>query len=297
MRLRTEKCGRFRFDGEIDNASTAVSSDFIMHAHFTHGDHPPLPNLGLPESRHFAGTYAEITSVRRFLVAGLSESSMTELRQILQELDDSHAVSPAKSSAKDKAPVLLVAVAEDAVLDINPLLSCTPIAIVARTLPDVDALLQRGFIDYITYPFSALEIRRRLFGGPSANDRANMPADARIPPMVRSACEFLEVNLARAVGVEELASRVGTNRNTLNKAFNQAFGVGPMTWLRLRRCEVAAQLLREGSESILNIALSVGYEDSNNFSTAFRKIYDQGPMEFRKKFRTQGFVERGQRRP
>lgn len=258
-----------------------------MREHFTCGDHSPLPNLYPPAARHFAVAYMEITSLRRFLVAGLSESRMRELRKILQELDDASGVSARKSNAAEKDPVLLVAVDQDAAVDICLPLSSGPIAIVARTLPDVDNLLRRGFVDYITYPFSALEIQRRLFGMPSASGRADMPADLGVPSMVRSACGFLEVNIARTVGVEELASRMGTNRNTLNKAFNQVFGVGPMTWLRQRRCAVAAQLLREGSESILNIALSVGYEDPNNFSTAFRKIYDQGPMEFRKKFKTQ----------
>ncbi|ARQ13251.1 AraC family transcriptional regulator protein (plasmid) [Rhizobium etli] len=231
----------------------------------------------------------EITSVRRFLVAGLSERRMRELRKILRELDDALGVSARKSNAAEKDPVLLVAVDQDAAVGLP--LSFGPIAIVPRTLPDVDNLLRRGFADYITYPFSALEIQRRLFGMPSASGRADMPTNVGVPSMVRSACGFLEVNIARTVGVKELASIMGTNRNTLNKAFNQAFGVGPITWLRQRRCAVAAQLLGEGSESILNIALRVGYEDPNNFSTAFRKIYDQGPMEFRKKFKTHKLAE------
>lgn len=260
-----------------------------MLEHFTRGDYPPLPNPGLPRPTRLAGAYTDI-GVRRFLVAGLSDSRMTELRQILQKFDETQVASTTQSSAGDKGLVLLVAVDVDAMFDICLPPSSAPIAIVARSLPDVDALLQHGFVDYITYPFSALEIRRRLFGIPLANNRESIPADPRVGPMVRSACRFLEVNIARPVGVEELASKVGTNRNTLNKAFNEAFGVAPMTWLRLRRLEVAAQLLREGTESVLNIALSIGYEDPNNFSTAFRKIYDQGPMEFRKKFKRQQSV-------
>lgn len=268
-----------------------------MREHFTHGDHPPSPDPSLFGTGHFAGAYAALTSVRHFHVVGLPESRMNELRQILHELDDTCAASAAKSGPGEKGSVLLVAVDHQAMFDICLPPSSAPIAIVARSLPDVDALLQRGFVDYITYPFSALEIRRRLFAMSSSNGRGSFPVGPRASTMVRSACEFLEVNLAYAVGVEELASRVGTNRNTLNKAFNQAFGVGPMTWLRRRRCEVAAQLLREGSESVLNIALSVGYEDPNNFSTAFRKVYDQGPMEFRKKYRHESPVEWGQIAP
>ncbi|NTF46354.1 helix-turn-helix transcriptional regulator [Agrobacterium rhizogenes] len=105
--------------------------------------------------------------------------------------------------------------------------------------------------------------------------------------MVRAACEVLETNIAATVTVDELAATLGTNRNTLNRAFNQVFGVGPITWLRQRRCEIAAQLLRDSSESVLNIALTVGYGDPNNFSTAFRRHYNQGPLEFRKKCQAQ----------
>jgi|GEM_PF-2381143 len=258
-----------------------------MLEHFTRDDRLPLPSFDLRRLTRTAGAYVEIVAVRRFLVMGLPEYKVIELREILQGTNGTDLASTAGANAQDVGPVLLVAVGEALPSDACFPLSSPTIAIVGRSLPNVDRLLQSGFLDYITYPFSALEIQRRLFAMQSVNPCASVSTAPRITPMVQAACGFLEVNLANSVTVEELAARMGTNRNTLNKAFNLAYGVGPMTWLRQRRCEIAAQLLRDGSGSVLDIALSVGYEDPSNFSTAFRRIYDQGPMEFRKKFKAQ----------
>lgn len=158
------------------------------------------------------------------------------------------------------------------------------IAIVGRDLPDVERLLEQGFIDYITYPFSPLEIRRRLLGlFPSGQETAVNPTLSFSDRLIRAACSAMEERLDLTPCVERLALKAGTNRTTLNRVFNQRFGMGPITWLRHRRCEEAARLLVAGADSILSIALSVGYTDANNFSTAFRRVHGVSPKEFRRK--------------
>lgn len=243
------------------------------------------PGLGMPWLQEHAASLIELTVSRRFQLLGLSEGKARELRKILDMLEQSDRIVFDGSGKSDACAVSLIDVSDDLTLGMfSYVRSSSPaIAIVGRDLPDVEKLFACGFVDYITYPFSPLEIRRRLFTLSMAMPEPTFSTGSSTDPMVRAACRTLEANIANPVTVDELAVTLGTNRNTLNRAFNQAFGVGPITWLRQRRCEIAAQLLRDGSESILNIALTVGYGDPNNFSTAFRRLYSQGPMEFRKK--------------
>jgi AraC-like DNA-binding protein len=248
---------------------------------------PASPGLSMPWVQEDANPLIELSVRPRFRFVGLSENKARELRTILEEIDRGGGIlcdygdGPVALSLVDIGEDPSIGMLGDA-LPVSP-----AIAIVSRDLPDINRLFACGFVDYITYPFSLLEIQRRLFRAPTAAQEVIFPTALSVDPMVRAACRALETNIADPVTVDELAAILGTNRNTLNRAFNQAFGVGPITWLRQRRCEVAAQLLRDGCESILNIALTVGYGDPNNFSTAFRRIYNQGPMEFRKKCQAQ----------
>lgn len=260
-----------------------------MFEHVLRDIGPASPGLGMPWLQEHADTLIELTVSRRFRFLGLSDSKARELREILEEIEHSDRIVYDGSGPSSAGLVSLVGVGDGLTLDMFGYApSVSPaIAIVGRALPDIDRLFACGFVDYITYPFSHLEIQRRLFAASTAIHDAAFSATPCVDPLVRAACEALETNIANAVTVDELAATLGTNRNTLNRAFNQAFGVGPITWLRQRRCEVAAQLLRDGADSVLNIALTVGYGDPNNFSTAFRRIYNQGPLEFRKKCQAQ----------
>ncbi|SCB24879.1 AraC-type DNA-binding protein [Rhizobium hainanense] len=256
-----------------------------MLEHVTRDIGPASPGLGMPWLQEHADSLIELTLPHRFQLFGLSESKIRELRKILEVLEQSNRTVHDDNSKPGACAVSLIDIGDDLSLDMFSYVPPTSpaIAIVGRDLPDVEKLLACGFVDYITYPFSTLEIQRRLFTMSTAIREATFSVGSSGDPMVRVACKMLETNIANPVTVDELAATLGTNRNTLNRAFNQAFGIGPITWLRQRRCELAAQLLRDGSESILNIALTVGYGDPNNFSTAFRRLYSQGPMEFRKK--------------
>lgn len=260
-----------------------------MFEHVTRDISPASPGLGMPWLQEHASPLIELNIPRRFLFLGFSESKARELRGILEEMEQADRIVYDGGGTPSAGAISLVDVRDGLSLDLfghSPTAS-PAIAIVGRDLPDIDRLFACGFVDYITYPFSPPEIQRRLFISLTAIHEATASAGIGADPMVRAACRSLDANLANPVTVDELATTLGTNRNTLNRVFNQAFGVGPMTWLRQRRCEVAAQLLRDGSESILNIALTVGYGDPNNFSTAFRRLYNQGPMEFRKKCQAQ----------
>ncbi|WP_240545283.1 helix-turn-helix domain-containing protein [Sinorhizobium fredii] len=50
---------------------------------------------------------------------------------------------------------------------------------------------------------------------------------------------------------------------------------------------MAAARLRSGHESVAAVAESLGYDNSNNFSTAFRAFHGLSPLRYRKNGRGQ----------
>ena len=92
---------------------------------------------------------------------------------------------------------------------------------------------------------------------------------------------YLLNNLTSEIKLTELAREMAINRNKLAKAFKAYSGSTIFTWLFEQRMLHAAKLLLNTSQSIMQIAEQVGYQDSNNFSTAFKRAMGQSPRQYR----------------
>jgi AraC-like DNA-binding protein len=55
-----------------------------------------------------------------------------------------------------------------------------------------------------------------------------------------------------------------------------------MHYLARQRLRLAAERLREGQESIANVALDVGYESEAAFSRAFKREFGKSPAAWRR---------------
>lgn len=92
---------------------------------------------------------------------------------------------------------------------------------------------------------------------------------------------FMNREFHRKIDFTELLDKVPMSRSTLNRNFVRATGETPMRYLLKLRLEHAASLLTHTDTSITEIAVASGFEDSNYFSRAFRKVYHLSPREFR----------------
>jgi AraC-like DNA-binding protein len=77
--------------------------------------------------------------------------------------------------------------------------------------------------------------------------------------------------------IEQLALRVGLNRNELTSGFRDAFGLTPHAYGHMLRMEEAQSLLRVGRISISEVARRVGYEGYSSFSRAYHAHYGHAP--------------------
>ena len=85
----------------------------------------------------------------------------------------------------------------------------------------------------------------------------------------------------RAPTLDELARRVGVNRNKLAVGFKHVFGMTVGAYHREQRLERAYDMLRNPDISIGRVADEAGYRDAGSFTKAFKNRYGVLPSELR----------------
>ena len=94
--------------------------------------------------------------------------------------------------------------------------------------------------------------------------------------------QYMEEHLDEPLSIPQLSRRAFLSPTAFKAAFRQRYGLAVHAWLRQRRMERAAQLLRGSSLTVLEVAQTVGYSSGSQFSTAFRERYGTSPGKFRK---------------
>ena len=87
---------------------------------------------------------------------------------------------------------------------------------------------------------------------------------------------------ARDWTVEALARRAGMSRSTFALRFKETVGVSPMEYLTRWRMLLAGDRIANTSDSIAEIAQSLGYESASAFTKAFKKIMGCSPRQYRR---------------
>lgn len=84
--------------------------------------------------------------------------------------------------------------------------------------------------------------------------------------------------------LEEIAQKVGMSRTSFAQQFKRLVGNTPMEYLTEWRMSLAYSKLQLSKDSILAIALDIGYQSEAAFSRAFKKVIGQSPNEIRKAY-------------
>ena len=72
------------------------------------------------------------------------------------------------------------------------------------------------------------------------------------------------------------------SRSTFAHRFKQLVGASPMEYLTRWRMLVAGDRLRNSSEKVASIAVSLGYESESAFSTAFKRVMACSPRQYQR---------------
>lgn len=99
---------------------------------------------------------------------------------------------------------------------------------------------------------------------------APLPRHVRVNrERVERARYLLERDLENPPSLEMLAADLQVSPFHLSRLFTDETGMSIPKFLRLRRMEIAAELLREGKKSVTEIAMMVGYSSLSSFNRAF----------------------------
>lgn len=97
-----------------------------------------------------------------------------------------------------------------------------------------------------------------------------------------SAIEYIEDNLSDQLNLEIVADAVHYSKYHLHRRFTEMVGLTIHDYVRRRQLTEAAKLLVFTNKPILEIALAAGYSSQQSFAGAFKEMYKQAPLEFRK---------------
>jgi AraC family transcriptional regulator len=105
---------------------------------------------------------------------------------------------------------------------------------------------------------------------------------------------FIEENLHSNIETRDLSAVVQRSPAHFSRSFKQAFGEPPHAYVIERRLERACYLMVTTSESLSEIALSVGLSDQAHLCRLFRRAFGQSPSTWRREHKIPGFNLKGQ---
>jgi AraC family transcriptional regulator len=124
-------------------------------------------------------------------------------------------------------------------------------------------------------------VAARDAGPPIATDTVNDgPAAARAGWLERLRDQLRDEFLT-PLRIDALAEGAGVHPVYLARAFRQAYGCSPTSFVRNLRIEWAKGRLVHSLESISTIALRAGYSDQSHFTHCFRRAVGTTPAAFR----------------
>ena len=99
------------------------------------------------------------------------------------------------------------------------------------------------------------------------------------PDQVLLARDFLHDQMARDIGLDELAVHSGIDRFRLTRQFKRMFGLSPHAYLVRLRLRVARALLAGGGTPS-QVALDVGFADQSHMGRWFQRAYRLSPAAY-----------------
>lgn len=93
--------------------------------------------------------------------------------------------------------------------------------------------------------------------------------------------QYVDDNLGAKITLQDLAMVAGLSRMHFAAQFRAAVGIRPHEYLLKRRIERAEELLRQAGISLVDVALTVGFQTQAHFTTVFKRFTGDTPHQWR----------------
>jgi AraC-like DNA-binding protein len=98
---------------------------------------------------------------------------------------------------------------------------------------------------------------------------------------LKRAIDYIEAQLDKPVSLADVASSAGLTRMHFAAQFRAATGLRPHEYLLRRRIERAQEMLVRTGMSLVDVALSVGFQTQAHFTSVFKRYVGQPPRAWR----------------
>ena len=119
-------------------------------------------------------------------------------------------------------------------------------------------------------------------------DAMELPPDEETPYFYKSQVEkvkairdYLADHLTESPTQAELAAQFDIPLTAMKQCFKSVYGVSIGAWVTASRMDRAAQLLRQRSVTVADVAAAVGYDSASKFAAVFKKTMGMTPTEYR----------------
>ncbi|MET4385490.1 AraC-like DNA-binding protein [Bradyrhizobium sp. F1.4.3] len=121
----------------------------------------------------------------------------------------------------------------------------------------------------------------------AANVMSSLPPDDTgwLPSarrLIRRVEEYLHEAGPRPVHVSEICAALGVSRRTLHRAFQEVFGLGPVSFLRHKRLCTIHSILRDsapGSTTVTAVAMQQGFYELGRFAQYYSTMFGERPSQ------------------
>jgi LacI family transcriptional regulator len=100
--------------------------------------------------------------------------------------------------------------------------------------------------------------------------------------LVSKALTYIHYNAKRLIQVEDVIKNLNVSRRNLHDKFMKTLGRSVYDEIKRVRIDLISQMLIETDLSISDIALSLGYDNTNHISRYFKQKMGISPLEYRK---------------
>ena len=138
----------------------------------------------------------------------------------------------------------------------------------SRGLQPQDEAAMVGYL----YLFIAALMKETIAGKPHSTSSSSQ--------YVLNAIKYIQFNYSHDISIDDVAKSVGVSRSHLYRVFMLNVGKSPIDYLTEYRINEACKLLRAGSLSIAEVAVSVGFFDQFYFSRVFKRAKGVPPSKY-----------------
>ncbi|WP_408258754.1 helix-turn-helix domain-containing protein [Paraburkholderia phytofirmans] len=138
----------------------------------------------------------------------------------------------------------------------------------------------RLYVDALVHALAAHLLQHYARGRPAS---ARTPARPQrlVPRRIHRVTDYIRANLDGDLAISELAAQAGLSSFHFARVFRRETGETPHQYVSRLRLEEAARLLRATDQTVLQIAIAVGFENASHFSVQFKRGYGVTPLAYR----------------